>query len=78
MKSIEVNNQRHLEITATPQGIEINHRDSRGQIEPENRETLTDGEIVMVCNLVHFMKEYGAKTAVVTLDGEPYEFRIFQ
>ena len=76
MKSIEVNNGRQLRLENIPGGLAFEHIDHRGAL--ESRESFTDGEIVMLYNLAHYMKENGIKTAFIETPNGPEDFRIFQ
>lgn len=76
MKTIEVNNGRQLVLIPDADGITIEHRDASGAT--ESAEHYDDGEIVMLSNLAHYMRENGlSEVTLQTADG-PEEFPIFQ
>ena len=76
MKSIGVNNGRQLRIEGTPQGVMIAKIDAAGAT--ESRETIPDGEIVALYNLVHYMKRQGVKRVFIETPDGPEEFPIIQ
>lgn len=88
---IEVNNGGFIEIERTRWGVSVAHCDSKGYV--ERREDFDDGEIVMVLNLLRYMRENESKCAYAfpyreeegqrffsnnIKHGDLEEFRIFQ
>ena len=49
VKTIEVNNQRTIELQLDDRGLMITNKDSHGEI--ERRDLITEGELVMLFNL---------------------------
>ena len=69
---IKVNNGRELKISpCSSGGIVVENADGC-------KDCYGDGDIVMLLNLVHYMKDSGCKS-VYLKDGDSYEeFRLFQ
>lgn len=68
MKSIEVNNGRHLVIIPDAQGVRIEHRSAAGAT--ESAEHVSNGEIVMISNLLRYMRANEATAVYIpTADG---------
>ena len=63
MKSIEVNNERTLEIAPTTKGVKVYTVDHLGE-EEENFD-VTNGEIVMLLNLIRYLKDKGETTVYI-------------
>lgn len=91
MRKIEVNNGCSLEIVETYHGIAVHHRNENNIV--TDIDTYDDGEIVMVLNLLRYMRDQGSKCAYImpyreeeyqrffrnNIDhGSLAEFRIFQ
>lgn len=91
MRRIEINNGAFLEIENTKYGISVAHCDAMGYV--KERDTFDDGELVMVLNLLRYMRDNGSKCAYAFPyreeecqrffrnnidDGTLVEFRIFQ
>jgi hypothetical protein len=76
MKTIEVNNGRQLVLIPDADGITIEHRDASGAT--ESAEHVSDGEIVMLSNLAHYMREKGLTDVMLKTADGPEEFPIFQ
>ena len=76
MKTIEVNNGRQLVLIPDADGITIEHRDHTGAT--ESAEHYDDGEIVMLSNLAHYMREKGLTDVILKTADGPEEFPIFQ
>lgn len=91
MKRINVNNGGFIEIESTGHGITVTHCDSMGYVEERNM--FSNDEIVMVLNLLSYMRDNDSKCAYAfpyreeeyrrffstNIDhGNLVEFRIFQ
>ena len=76
MKSIEVNNGRHLVIVPDAQGVTIEHRSATGTT--ESAEHVSDGEIVMLSNMVRHMRENGATVAYIKTAAGMEDFPILE
>ena len=88
MLKIEVNNNGYVEIEESGYGIRVTSRDADGTV--ERKDGFTEGEIIMVLNLLRYMRESDTKSVYLFDDytrnyldnllrhGDIEEFRIFQ
>ena len=88
MLKIEVNNNGYVEIEESGYGIRVTSCDTDGTV--ERKDGFTEGEIIMVLNLLRYMRDSDTKSVYLFdehtrnyLDnllryGDIEEFRIFQ
>ena len=88
MLKIEVNNNGYVEIEKSAYGIRVTSCDADGTI--ERKDGFTEGEIIMVLNLLRYMRDSDTKSVYLfdehtrnyldnlLRNGDIDEFRIFQ
>ena len=73
---VEVNNGGFIRIERKDGGVLVTSYDYYGNV--ERRDRFDNGDIVMVLNLLRYMKDEDYKSVLPCLEDTMYSFKIFQ
>lgn len=73
---LEVNNGGFIKVERVDGGIIVTSYDHKGTA--ERRDFFGNGDIVMVLNLLRYMREENYKSVLPCLEDTMFSFRIFQ